>query len=136
METEIDDLAYDVINELRKYTTEKIIKINKALNKAGRTALKDIKEKAPVNTSKYAPLNAGLYKQNWKTKAIKKGNYFAVRVYQSKTPQLTHLLEDGHKVYSWGKATSIHARAFKHIKPVEEKVNEQLKKDIDKILKE
>ena len=50
-------------------------------------------------------------------------------LYNAKYYNLTHLLEKGHPLRSGGRA-----RAFPHIKPVEEELNDKFLKGVENIL--
>ena len=78
-----------------------------------------------------SPVKTGRYKKGWKVKteyedAFKK----SCRVYNSKRPQLTHLLEFGHAKRGGGRT-----KAYPHIKKNEQKAQADLPKRIEEAIK-
>ena len=114
---ELDDLAEDTTDTVKK-----------AVQAAANTAVKDLKATSPKRTGKYA--------KSWTQKKVKdnsSGKEIIVKdnssgkeiIVHARKYQLTHLLENGHAKRGGGRVA-----ARVHIKPVEEKVSEQLENDI------
>lgn len=88
--------------------------------------LKDTAQKTAKNVQKNAS-SAGFkggkkYIKGWTYKK-KDGKYV---VYNKNAPGLAHLLENGHQIVVHGVATGKRTRAFKHIKPAEEEINQMI----------
>lgn len=103
---ELDDLEEDTIDTMKK-----------AVQDAADTAVKDLKASSPKRTGKYA--------KSWTQKKMKETSSEKEIVVHARRYQLTHLLENGHAKRGGGRVA-----ARVHIKPVEEKVSEQLENDI------
>lgn len=101
--------------------------IDRAIDKVSKDAVKELKASSPV---KDGGANSGRYAKGW---AVKKVKGSAV-IYNKTDPGLTHLLENGHDVISHGKKVG-HYSGEKHIKPVEEKVIEDMTEEVEKELK-
>lgn len=119
----VDELADAVAEMLDDYadTTEQDMK--KAVKAAGNTVKKAIGDGAPVKTGKYA--------KSWAVKTTKEtANALEVTVHSRNRYQLAHLLEHGHAKRNGGRT-----RAIPHIAPAEQKGIEQLKRDIERSLR-
>ena len=103
---ELDDLAEDTTDTVKK-----------AVQEAADTAVKDLKGTSPKRTGKYA--------KSWTQKKVKDTSSGKEIIVHARKYQLTHLLENGHAKRGGGRVA-----ARVHIKPVEEKVSEQLENDI------
>lgn len=134
-----------IIDGFRQYSAEKSAEIKKETTKIARKVKEEIIEKSPVrvvrtptrrrNTRRVA-LNPsrqpGAYKAGWTTERKEQGQRLTVRIYNKTNYQLVHLLELGHlnrdkTTYTQGKA---------HVKPAEEKGQQELDAAIDRILRE
>ena len=114
----IDQLAAVVEKELKDYEEDAQDIVKRAVKKAGDDAKKELKEKSPKPTGKYA--------KSWAVKTVKEStSELDVVVHSRKLYGLTHLLENGHAKRGGGRVPGI-----EHIKPVETDVTEQLEKDI------
>lgn len=114
----IDQLADTVAKELKDYEEDAQDIVKRAVKKAGDDAKKELKEKSPKLTGKYA--------KSWAVKTVKEStSELDVVVYSRKLYGLTHLLENGHAKRGGGRV-----QAKVHIKPVETDVTEKLENDI------
>ena len=114
----IDQLAAVVEKELKDYEEDAQDIVKRAVKKAGDDAKKELKEKSPKLTGKYA--------KSWAVKTVKEStSELDVVVHSRKLYGLTHLLENGHAKRGGGRV-----QAKVHIKPVETDVTEKLEKDI------
>lgn len=84
--------------------------------------------KATTNTYK---IRTGKYNKGWRINTKAGRGYVNHTVWNATDWQLTHLLENGH-INRDGKTR---AKAFVHIKPVEDKYVNQYTKDVEKIIK-
>lgn len=97
-----------------------------SLNRVARESVKRLRETSPKKTGSYA--------RGWALKKITNTGTTETVVVHNKTDyQLTHLLENGHRIVNkkgeWGRTNGI-----KHIKPVEEWASDELPKEIEKEL--
>ena len=71
------------------------------------------------------------YKNSIEVKRTKGRLISTALVYSPKHYQLTHLLENGHKVVLWGTPTNKRSRDFPHWKPAEEWAIEEMQREIE-----
>lgn len=120
MSIKIDNLAREVMKGLDDYAEVTTEQVKKAVRKSGNTVRHEIQENAPKHTGDYA--------KSWATKKVRESSHKLELVVHSKNRyQLTHLLEFGHALRNGGRT-----RAIPHIAPAEEKGIEQLKKMIER----
>lgn len=110
---EIELAIGDYLNE---YSEEVKKNIKDIADKVSEEAIEELKTTSPKKTGKYA--------KAWKGK--KEGN--KITIYNTKG-QLTHLLEHGHALWQGGRA-----RAFPHIKPVEQKLIKKYEQEVKKAI--
>lgn len=105
--------------QLHEILEEYSVEVEKATKEAAKEAAdyvaNDLKNRSP---KKAKGKGRGSYARGWKVKKFSQGiNTFYV-VYNSTSPGLTHVLENGHVIRnqygSWGRV-----RAIKHIEPAE-----------------
>ena len=108
---------------------EILVKYNKKINDDMNSAMKDGAKKAAKYLKQESPKDKGAYAKSWKWKA-EKYKTSGYRVYNEKHYQLTHLLEYGHDVVVNGKKVG-HAKAYPHIKAVEERINKEIIDDLE-----
>lgn len=114
----------EVRNILEDYERDCRGLVEKAAKKAARNAVNDLKANSPKRHGDYAG--------SWQTTTTKNElNEYTLVVRNKEHYQLTHLLEKGHASRN-GQFT----RAIPHIKPAEEKANEQFYNDVVKGIKE
>lgn len=114
MSIRIDDLAAVVMDELRAYSDEVAEAMKDSVKEESKECAAQIKESAPKKTGKY--------RKGWKSKV----NYesktdIRTQVYNSTSPQITHLLEYGHAKRGGGRV-----EGKPHIRPAEEQLDEKL----------
>lgn len=112
----ITDLSDNIANQLGFYARDKQELINDKITDIAKKAAKMLEEKSPRKTGQYA--------KSWKIKTEK-----GKTIIFNKKGSLTHLLEHGHAKRGGGRA-----RAFVHIKPVEDYVISEVTKEIKNIL--
>lgn len=118
----IDNLASEVMKSLDEYKDLASDELKKAVKAAGKTVKEEINASAPVRTGKY--------RKSWTTKVTQEtADGIEVTVYSPSRYQIAHLLENGHAKRGGGRV-----RAIPHIKPAEEKGEQQLESDLTKAL--
>lgn len=119
MKVKADAMAQEIAKTLKEYEGVTVDNMKKAVDKAAKKAVKDLKSTSPKRT--------GAYSKSWASKSVKKSNAWAYEktVYNKKHYRLTHLLEKGHRKVNGG---TVAARP--HIAKVEQKVIDDLVKDI------
>jgi len=111
----------DIIKTYTKDVEEGLVK---SKQKAARAGAKELRESPKTPVRPYGK-RKGQYKKGWTS--TKRGTAYVIR---NKTDyQLTHLLEKGHALRQGGRA-----KAYVHIKPVEEKVIKQYEDGVVKII--
>lgn len=101
------DLTVSVRELLDNYSREVQESVDKAVQTAGKQALKSVKQRSPVKT--------GTYKKGWRLKKQKSGaqkDKHSITIYNASKPYLTQLLENGHQKAGGGRVEGI-----PHIRP-------------------
>ena len=96
------------------------------VGKAGRIALKSVRNGSPKKT--------GAYRKGWKLKTERQlinDDVASVTVYNKDRGYLTHLLENGHQKAGGGRVAAI-----PHIKPAEEEARRYLEEHIRRVIEE
>ena len=112
----------DLVSVMQKYTDETKQQIEEGMRQIGRDTVQRLRTTSPQKTGQYA--------KGWKAevKVTDGGVQLTVRE-TSRLACLTHLLENGHKIY---KHKDRRTRAYPHIKPAEDWAAEQAEKLIEK----
>lgn len=118
MKINIEDLSNTVIKQINNWSDEKSDKINQHVRKRGKEMVEAIKKDSPKKTGNYA--------KGWKAKITLGKGYAKIKGSNTTRPELTHLLENGHRTAGGTKMT----KKYPHIKGNEEKYNELLLEDI------
>lgn len=123
MKIKADDLAKEVGNILAEYQEATFDTMKKAVDKAAKDSVMDLKTDSPKRT--------GAYAQDWTSKNNKQTKQWAYAkvVYNKRHYRLTHLLEKGHKVVN-AKNGRTWVDASPHIADVEKEAVEELVKEI------
>lgn len=120
MRVKIDDLAQAVMQELEAYEKMTSQAMKLAVKNAGKTVKKEVQERAPKDTGKYA--------KGWKVSTeLETHNKLKLVVHATNKSSLSHLLEHGHANRGGGRT-----RAFPHIAPAQEAGEKQLQTDIER----
>lgn len=119
-----------------------ILDINKILNAYAKDIARDVTTDAEIvakqgvtelkNTTGTYRVRTGKYNRGWRVKSDKLKNGGTSIIYNATDYQLTHLLEHGHDIVGRDGTKKGRARAFVHIKPVEEKCIEEYERLIEK----
>lgn len=96
--------------------------VKQKIKDAADEAVKELKEKSPKRTGRYA--------KGWKSTVQKETAIGAEVVVHNRAYQLTHLLEKGHAKRGGGRVEGI-----PHIAPVEEEISKKLADEIEEELK-
>lgn len=110
------DLTAAISELLDNYSRDVQEQVDKAVEKAGKQALKSVKQRSPVKT--------GAYKKGWRLKKQKSGmgkDKHSITIYNASKPYLTQLLENGHQKTDGGRVEGI-----PHIRPAYEEAQRQL----------
>jgi hypothetical protein len=122
MKIKVDNLAATVEKTLSDYVDDVNDIVKQEIKDAGKEAVKELKEKSPKLTGKYA--------KGWRSTVKKETAVGAEVVVHNKVYGLTHLLEKGHAKRGGGRVEGI-----PHIAPVEEEITGKLTDEIEKELK-
>lgn len=110
----LNDYSIDIQNAI----TEDAINISK-------NGVNELKNTSPRGST-------GKYKRGWRVKTIKGNGFVDCTIYNTEY-RLTHLLEKPHAIKnqygSWGTSTP-----KVHIKPVEQKCNDEFERDVKRII--
>ena len=93
-------------------------------------ASKDVAKEGASTLRKTSPKKTGKYRKGWRVKSTSNLKSFSSTIYNATDWQLTHLLEKGHAKRNGGKVSP-----KVHIKPVEEKCNNEYYQDVINIIK-
>lgn len=119
----INDLASAIAKELSEYNQE----VTDGLKDDIRTVSKECAKEIRQNASK----DSGEYAKGWKTKtAYESRDDIRITVYNSKKPQLAHLLENGHVLKGKNGKVLGTVGAKPHIRPAEQNAEKKLMKKV------
>ena len=121
----MDSLLVDINKVLAQYTSDVNMVIQSTIDTTSREAAQKLR------TESARTHGNGEYAKNW---AVKKERGRAVVYNRAPTYRLTHLLENGHDIIRNGKKVGEYRPAEKHIKPVEEWVQNELPKRLEEAL--
>lgn len=124
MSTNLQKAVASVLQEFEESTTETVQRVTNELAKEG---LSKVKAASPVSGKSS---KRGAYKTGWSKKVIANRFGASAIIYNGKFPGLVHLLEKGHALRSGGRS-----RAIPHVAPVQDWMNEELRKRIEEAIK-
>ncbi|MDM5235468.1 HK97 gp10 family phage protein [Bacillus cereus] len=112
----MNDFASELARELQRYANVVEEELENEIDETGDIAVGKLKQNSPKKT--------GAYRKGWRKKKEDKGV-----VLHNTQGQLTHLLENGHAKVGGGRVP-----AQVHIRPVEEYINDELPRRIERAL--
>lgn len=118
----MDPLMKQMNDILAQYTSDINKDLDEVMKEEAQETKKALREKSPTQSGRYA--------KGWAVKH-EKGRY----IVYNKKPQLTHLLEKGHDIKRNGVKIG-EAPAFPHISKVEEWMQDDIMKKLEKKLSE
>lgn len=118
-----DGIDTEIMKMLRQYTSNIEQDIVKAEKRIGRKAKDRIRRTAPRKTGRYA--------ESWSIREFKKRGSFRLVVYSKDHYRLTHLLENGFR----HKPDNNFIEGQEHIAPVQQEVDAEFEKAVEKIIK-
>lgn len=125
-----DDFSLRISELLDDYRAEVREGVAQAVEKAGKQALKTVREKSPASKGR----GGGKYKKGWKLQKAKggiAGRSTSVTVYNAARGSRTHLLEHGHQKTDGGRVEGI-----PHIAPAVEAAERVLDTEIRAAIEE
>ena len=106
---------------------------SKELARATTNAMDDVAKESVKTLKQTSPKRKGKYARGWTIKRQRGSNGVPTITVHNKVYQLTHLLENGHRIVNkkgeWGRVNGI-----KHIEPVEQWANNELPRRIEEAL--
>lgn len=119
----IADLADAVSRELAAYDQDVTDGVKKEVAQVAKDVVAELKQTSPRNSGDYA--------KGWKSRVeYESPEDIRVRVYNSKKPQLTHLLENGHAKQNGGRVNGT-----PHIGPAEQKAEKSLESKVKVVVR-
>lgn len=119
----IADLADAVSRELAAYDQDVTDGVKKEVEQVAKDVVAELKQTSPRNSGDYA--------KGWKSRVeYESPEDIRVRVYNSKKPQLTHLLENGHAKQNGGRVNGT-----PHIGPAEQKAEKSLENKVKVVVR-
>lgn len=115
----LSNLSNEIAKALTEYTDEVTKGIEKEKKDKGKKAVQLLRDKSPKGST-------GSYAKGWAVKDVDGKQV----VYNKTDYQLTHLLEYGHVKVNGGRVDAI-----PHIRPVEEQINDEFVKGVEKVIK-
>lgn len=116
------DITIEIEKAIREYTAEVEEGIARVIEADAKEAVNELQNISPKKTGKYA--------KGWTVKKETSEDGIKMIIHNKNKPQLTHLLEFGHAKRGGGRVSGI-----PHIKPVEEKLIEQVTRDIEEVIR-
>lgn len=133
MKVKIDDLTKEIMKSLNDYVGVTEEAVERGVTKTAKTAVQELRNANPEGSGEYGSWND--YNKSWtvmQTKTDKRYHRKAT-IHNKEHYRLTHLLEKGHALVHGGRKIG-ETRAFVHIKPVADKAEDNLLKNIKKEL--
>lgn len=124
----IDDMAKVLAQQLQDYCQDVTDGLKTDIKAAAKDTVSELKATSPKDKRKTK--RRGQYAKGWKDTIVFESDLdIRVEVHNKTDYQLAHLLEFGHEVVVGGKVVG-HFDGTPHIRPAEEKMEEQLMKKV------
>lgn len=126
----VDQLEKEIMDSLNLFAEATGEACEKGVSETAKTALSELRNAHPPGSGKYGSWDKK-YNKGWKVMRTKTDIRYhkAATIHNATDYQLTHLLEKGHALRGGGRST-----AFPHIKPVADKCEDELVKNIKKYI--
>lgn len=123
----VNELAVTIQLSLQKYSQEVAEGLKEETRKVAKKTVKRLKDTSPKRTGEYA--------KGWTSKVEYEGaDEIRIKVRNRKKPQLTQLLENGHKIKIGGQVKG-GVKAYPHIRQAEEDAKKELLSKVEEIVK-
>lgn len=124
----VDQLTDEVMEYMNLFAEATGEACEKGVSETAKSALSELHNAHPPGSGKYGSWDKK-YNKSWKVMQTKtdKRYHKKATIHNETDYQLTHLLEKGHALRNGGRST-----AFPHIRPVAEKYEDELVKNIKK----
>lgn len=116
----------DVSSILNEYSQDIQEAITEEAQKVAKKGVAELKNTSPKRTGKY--------RKGWGVTTTKGRGFVKCRIHNKTDWQLTHLLENGHRIMRNGEKVGV-ANAKVHIKPVEDECVREYTQDVENIIK-
>lgn len=87
------------------------------------------------NESNTYHIRTGKYNKGWRFKTTKKYGSIECEIYNATNYQLTHLLENGHKLIGRDGRQKGFVKAYPHITPVSQKLSDEYEREVETIIR-
>lgn len=115
----------DILNDYSEAVSDGIVNEVRTLAKEGKTEIKNV---SPKRTGKYA--------SGWTIKTSNKKGQIECKIWNRTGYRLTHLLEKPHaKKNQYGTWGTTHPKSEGHISKVQNRINEELMRNVEQIIK-
>ena len=119
----LQELEIEIVRELSEFGSEVAEAIKREAKSAANKSVEKLKKTSPKDTGEYA--------KGWKFKIeYESTNDIRIRIYNSKKPELTHLLENGHAKKGGGRVAAI-----PHIRPAEQEAEKALQNGVKVVVR-
>lgn len=122
-------MAKDSITDVSKILEKYFNDINDDIDRETIIAANKAKQRLR-NTSDTYKIRTGKYNKSWNFKINRKYGNIEATVYNAKHYQLTHLLENGHKMIGRDGKVKGFVKAYPHITPTATKISEEYERAI------
>ena len=120
----------DIKEILEEYSDDIQEAITEEAEKVAKDGQKELK-----NTRNTYKVRTGKYNNGWRVKTEKGRGYIKCIIHNATNYQLTHLLENGHRIVGRDGRIKGNTRKFIHIKPVEEKSVKTFERNVEQIIR-
>ncbi len=115
----------DIVEELRQYTKSAIEEIEQSAEEICQEARLTLRTTSPRRTK----TERRHYATGWRFSKETGNLKFNIIIHNTSKPHLSHLIENGHLMPNGSRA-----KAYPHIAPVQEQVNKEFEKKVEKVL--